>query len=95
MKGRLTVFAGAAAAAAGAIAARFLRRRPTEAAADPRADALRQRLDESRAVVAEREEFEASETPVDEVESVADVDARRREIHERAQSAAEEMRRED
>lgn len=95
MRRRASVFAGAAAAAAGAIAARILRRRPPEPTPDPRADELRQRLDESRAVATAREEFEASETPVDEVEPVADVDARRRELHERAQATAEEMRRED
>jgi hypothetical protein len=95
VKGRVSVLAGAAAAAAGAIAARLLRRPPPEPAPDPRADELRQRLEESRAVVAAREEFEASETPVDEAEPVADVDARRRELHERAQATAEEMRGED
>lgn len=90
---------GAAIAALGALTARFLRRkREQPAEADPRAGELRQRLQESRAVVSEREEFEAAETPVDEVEPVADgpaqdVDERRREIHDRARAAAEEMRR--
>jgi hypothetical protein len=94
-------FLGAATAALGALAARFLRRRRDPSAeADPRAGELRQRLQESRAVVSEREEFEAAETPVDEVEPVAqgaaepqDVDERRREIHDRARAAAEDMRR--
>jgi hypothetical protein len=88
-------FLGAAAAALGAVAARLLRRRRAEPKADPRADELRQRLDESRSVAAERDEFEAAETPVDEVEPVPGVDERRRELHDQARSAAEEMRRED
>jgi hypothetical protein len=88
-------FLGAAAAALGAVAARFRRSRRAEAEPDPRAAELRQRLDESRSVVSERERFEEAETPVDEVEPVAEVDERRREIHDRARSAAEEMRRED
>jgi hypothetical protein len=66
-----------------------------EAEPDPRASELRERLEESRSVVAEREEFEEAETPIDEVEPVAEVDERRREIHDRARSAAEEMRREE
>jgi hypothetical protein len=94
-------FVGAAVAALGALTARSLRRkREQPAETDPRAGELRRRLQESRAVVSEREEFEAAETPVDEVEPVAesaaeaqDVDERRREIHDRARSAAEEMRR--
>jgi hypothetical protein len=88
-----------AAAAIGAVAARVFRRRSPVEAPDPRADELRQRLHESRAVVSEREEFESAETPVDQVEPVAEgddrrreVDERRREIHDRARSAAEEMR---
>ena len=96
---RITVLAGVG-AAVGAVAARvFRRRRHGEGGSDPRAGELRQRLAESRAVVDERDEFEAAETPVDEVEPVADVDERppdiderRREIHERAREAADDMR---
>jgi hypothetical protein len=95
VKGRVAVFAGAAAAAAGALAARLLRRQPPAPVADPRADELRQRLEESRAVVSAREELEEGETPVDQAEPATDVEARRREIHDRAQAAAEEMRRDD
>jgi hypothetical protein len=91
-------FLGAATAAVGAVAARFLRRKGPEAP-DPRAGELRQRLDESRAVVTARDEFEAAETPIDEVKPVGevgeqgpDVDDRRREIHDRARKTAEEMR---
>jgi hypothetical protein len=88
-------FLGAAAAALGAVAARLRRTRQAEVEPDPRAAELRQRLDESRSVVSEREQFEEAETPVDEVEPVAEVDERRREIHDRARAAAEEMRRKD
>ena len=45
--------------------------------------------DESRALVDEREEFESAETPVDE----AEVDDRRRAVHERGRAAADQMRR--
>jgi len=61
---------------------------PPEPDVDPRADALRAKLEESRAVVDEREEFEAAETPVDE----ADPDERRRRVHEAGRAAVEEMR---
>ena len=74
---------------AGAAVARALRRTPAPApGADPRAEELREKLEESRAVVDEREEFEAAETPVDE----AEVDDRRRSVHERGRAAAEQMR---
>jgi hypothetical protein len=74
---------------AGAAVVRALRRKPAPAPApDPRAEELRQKLEESRAVVDEREEFESAETPVDE----AEVDDRRRSVHERARAAAEQMR---
>jgi hypothetical protein len=94
VRGRLA-FLGAGAAALGAVAARVWRRKGAGLDSDPRADELRKRLDESRSVVAERDEFEAAETPVDEVEPVADLDARRQELHDRARTAAEEMRRDE
>jgi len=47
------------------VAYRALRRRPSPAA-DPRADELRRKLDESKPLVEEREQFESGETPVDE-----------------------------
>jgi hypothetical protein len=85
---------GGAIGVAGAAAYRALRRRPAPVpAADPRADELRQRLDESRALVDEREEFESAETPVDQAEP-ADVADRRRAVHERGRAAADQMRRE-
>jgi hypothetical protein len=54
---------------------------------DPRAEELRRRLDESRPIVAEREEFEQAETPVD-----AAVEDRRRDVHDRARETARRMR---
>ena len=59
---------------------------------DPRAEELRQKLEESRAVVDEPEEFDSAETTVDEAEPV-DVQDRRDAVHERGRAAAEEMRR--
>jgi hypothetical protein len=94
MRARLA-FLGAAVAALGAVGARIRRRKQAEAEPDPRATELRQRLEESRSVVSEREQFEEAETPVDEVEPVTDVDDRRRKIHDRARTKAEEMRRDD
>ena len=62
---------------------------PPEPSADPRAEELRRKLAESRPLVEEREEFESAETPVDE----AEVDDRRRAVHERGRAAADQMRR--
>ena len=59
---------------------------------DPRAEELRRKLDESRTIVEEREEFEAAETPVDEVTGPAEVEDRRKAVHERGRAAADEMR---
>ena len=78
--------------AAGALAVwRWFRRKrpplPTYEA-DP-ADTLRARLEESRALVEERETFEERETPVDE----ADPQARRRAVHEQARTTLDELRR--
>ena len=56
---------------------------------DPRAEELRRRLEESRTLVAEREAFEEGETTVDRAEAPDD---RRRELHEWARAAADEMR---
>jgi hypothetical protein len=74
---------------------RFVRRRwPKKAAApDPRAEELRQRLAEARELVEERDEFEASETTVDQAEpATPDADARRREVHDAARATVEQMR---
>jgi hypothetical protein len=75
---------------AGLAAYRRLRRRPAPAV-DARAEELRRKLDESRSLVDEREEFESAETTVDAAEP-AQVDERRRAVYERGRSAAEEMR---
>jgi hypothetical protein len=75
---------------AGAAAYRALRRRPAPPE-DPRAEELRRKLDESRELVDEREEFEAAETTVDKAEP-AEVEDRRRAVHERGTAAAEKMR---
>jgi hypothetical protein len=73
---------------------RFLRRRrEPEAGPDPRADELRRKLAESRAIVAEREEFEAAELPVDLAEPAPeDPEGRRRAVHEAGRAAVEQMR---
>jgi hypothetical protein len=95
MRNRLAWIAGAA--GVGALAAyRALRRRPAEpivdAGPDPRAEELRRKLDESRPLVEEREEFESAETRVDEAEPAPALDERRRSVHERGRAAADEMR---
>ena len=76
---------------------RTIRRRPPGwvemEPVDPRADELRRRLDESRAVVDEREEFESAETTVDAVEAVPqDPDERRRAVHAEGRSVVDRMR---
>jgi hypothetical protein len=83
---------GVAAAAGWRVVSR--RKKASAAGPDPRADELRKRLDESRAIVSERDEFEEAETPVDHVEERPDpaVDERRRSVHERGRSAIDEMR---
>ena len=71
---------------------RMIRRRPPEPEADPRADELRTRLDESRAVVDDREEFEGAETTVDAADAVPDPDERRRAVHAEGRSVVDRMR---
>jgi len=86
MRRRLLWLAAPVGLAAGA-ATRLRRRSRTEdTSPDPRAEELKQRLDESRALVSEREEFESGETPIDTVED------RRRSVHEQARGAIDEMR---
>jgi hypothetical protein len=93
---RLALFWAAGAGLAALVAARKLRSRRTQpvptAGPDPRADELRRKLAEARDMAGEREEFEEAETPVDRAEPSSDLATRRRAIHERARSAAEEMR---
>ena len=62
----------------------WLRRRRARAGPDP-ADELRRKLEESRELAADQEQFAAGETPVD-------ADERRREVHERGRAAIDEMR---
>jgi hypothetical protein len=63
---------------------------------DPRAEELRQRLEESRPVVEEREEFEAAETTVDTVEAVPeDPEERRRAVHAEGRSTVDRMKGDD
>jgi hypothetical protein len=75
-------------AAAGALAVWRWRRRKPHVEEDP-AQSLRAKLEESRAVVDERERFEERETPVDEA---ADPDARRRSVHDDARARLDELR---
>ena len=58
---------------------------------DPRADELRRRLDESRALAEEEpaaDDFTSGETPVD-------ADERREDVHARGRAAIDEMRGDD
>jgi hypothetical protein len=103
--GRLAWFLAGVGVAAAAAARFFLRRPPEatpppEPPAPPaatapveeedtRADDLRQRIEESRLLLDERDEFEAAETPIDEA---ADPDSRRRDVHDRARQMVERMR---
>jgi hypothetical protein len=93
---RLALLTGGLALGAAALWRR-LRRRPEgwvePEPVDPRAEELRQRLDESRSVVDDREEFEGAETTVDAVEDVpADPAERRRAVHAEGRGAVEKMR---
>jgi hypothetical protein len=88
VRNRAAWIAGALGAAG--VAYRALRRQP-EPAADPRADELRRKLDESKPLVEEREEFESGETTVDAVDA-ATLDEKRATVHERGQAAAREMK---
>lgn len=92
MRARIAWLAGAA--GAGVALYRKVKRAPAPTE-DPRAEELRRKLDESRTIVEEREEFEAAETPVDEVtgpEAGVEVEDRRKAVHERGRAAADEMR---
>jgi hypothetical protein len=69
------------------------RRGPRSPAVDPRADELRRKLDESRSIVEEREEFEGAELPIDRAEPAPeDPASRRRAVHEAGRSTVERMR---
>jgi hypothetical protein len=76
-----------------AAAYRAVRRKPRPVEqADPRAEELRARLDESRAVVDDREEFEGAETTVDAVDAVPEPEERRSAVHAEGRAAVEKMR---
>jgi hypothetical protein len=73
----------------------FLRRRrePAAGEADPRAEELRRKLDESRSIVDERDEFEGAEVTVDLAEPAPeDPESRRRAVHDSARATVEQMR---
>jgi len=73
----------------------FLRRRrePAVAGLDPRAEELRRKLEESRALVEERDEFEGAELTVDLAEPPPeDPESRRHAVHEAGRAAVERMR---
>jgi hypothetical protein len=89
VRNRAAWIAGALGAAG--VAYRALRRHP-KPDADPRADELRRKLDESKTLVDEREEFESGETTVDAVDP-ATVEEKRAAAHERGQEAVNEMKR--
>jgi hypothetical protein len=76
---------------AGALGLRALLRRRT--AQVPAADDLRAKLAESRTVEADRADFEAGETPVDEAPDVDTraVETRRAEAHARARAAIDDL----
>jgi hypothetical protein len=88
MRRRKLLIGGGIAVAGGALY-RKLRRKKPAAEPDPAAE-LRRKLDESRATVQERDEFESGEVPVDRAEP--GIDERRRDVHRRAQASIEEMR---
>jgi hypothetical protein len=92
MRHRLAWISGAIGGLA-LVRAAVRKRRQPEPAVDPRAEALREKLDESRAVVEDRDEFESAETPVDAAETLPDdLDERRRQVHARARARASRMR---
>jgi hypothetical protein len=73
----------------------FLRRRrePPVAGHDPRAEELRRKLAESRAIVEERDEFEGAEVTVDLGEPAPeDPESRRRAVHDAGRETVERMR---
>jgi hypothetical protein len=95
------LIAGGAVVAAGGL---YRRLRGRRAAHVDRAGELRRKLEESRTIVEEREEFESAETPVDQAEHGGErhraapddeagpgLDERRRAVRDQAQAAIDEM----
>ena len=64
---------------------------PTEPQVDTRAEELRRKLEESRMLAGERDEFEGGETTIDEAHPESP-DERRRRVHEEARAEVERMR---
>lgn len=92
MRARVAFAAGAVGVAGALIARRVLRRRPEPPPSDDQAAELRRKLDESRSLADEREEFESGETTVDRAEPAGEsVEERRRRVHEQARAATGEM----
>ncbi len=95
MRGRLAWVAGGIGVATAVVYRALKPKRehpaPPGPAPDPRAEALRDRIEESRTVVEEREEFESAETAVDQADP-GELDERRRHVHERGQAALDRMR---
>jgi hypothetical protein len=99
---RVVLIAGGAVVAAGALYRRLRGRRPAEV---DRAGELRRKLEESRTIVEEREEFESAETPVDQAEhgpgerqraaapdeAGPGLEERRRAVRDQAQAAIDQM----
>jgi hypothetical protein len=85
VRNRAAWIAGALGAAG--VAYRALRGQPKQAA-DPRADELRRKLEESKPLAEEREQFESGEIPVDE----ATLEEKRAAVHERGQAARDLMK---
>jgi hypothetical protein len=80
--------------AGGATAYRAFRRRPPRLGeSDGRAGELRAKLAQARVAGDGREDFEAGETPVDQVDAAetGDLEARRRAVHRDARAAIDEM----
>jgi hypothetical protein len=77
----------------------WLARRRARAETDP-AEELRRKVEASRKLAADQEEFAAGETPVDlspegpapSPGAPGDADERRREVHERGRAAIDDMR---
>ena len=78
----------ALAALAGIAGIAWFRRRKPAPGPDPAAE-LKAKLAESRGVLDDREEFEAGEKPVNEAPD--DPAARRREVHDRARAAIDDL----
>lgn len=94
MRRRKLWITGGIALAGGAVYRR-LRRKPRDPEPEPEPEPnpaleLRRKLDESRTIVEERDEFESAEVPVDKAEP--GIDERRRDVHDRARASIEEMR---